>query len=285
MNSYIEIEYAGSDGLKLYARDYGNADAGYTLLCMPGLTRNSADFHELAEQLRADYRIIAVDQRGRGFSSYDENSDNYQPKVYVADMFALLDTLSLHNLVLVGTSLGGIMAMLMVASQPERFVGVVLNDIGPDINPQGLERIRGYVGNGPLTSSWEEAVSQTRKINAKDFPDFDNAQWLKFSKALYREDDQGRPRLAYDPSISKAFRREGGAAPPDLWSAYEAMTDLPTLLVRGELSDILHADCVAKMQRRKSDLHVTSLVHRGHAPTLVEKDALKAVRSFLIGLN
>ena len=282
MASYTDITYESADGLKLYARDYAHPAPRLTLLCMHGLTRNSADFEGVAGHLAEDHRLVVVDQRGRGLSDWDSNTANYQPAVYVQDMFRLLDKLELDQVVLMGTSMGGLMSMIMVAMQPGRFKGVILNDIGPVIDPAGLERIKGYVGKSGPVASWDEAVAQTRDINGKEFPDFSDEDWLRFTRALYREDDSGVPVLAYDPAISQPMASDEEAAiPPDLWPAFDTLAPLPTLVVRGALSDILSADCVAEMRARKPDLRVAEIAGRGHAPTLDEPASLAAINDFL----
>ncbi len=282
MASFENLYYPGHDGLRLYARDYPHPSPRATILCMHGLTRNSADFAGIADHLASDYRLIVVEQRGRGNSEWDANPGNYQPAIYVQDMFALLDQLELQQVVLLGTSLGGLMSMIMVALQPQRFRAVIMNDIGPVLNPAGLERIKGYVGKSEPLTSWADAVAEQKAINGKEFPDFSDAQWLAFCQALYRENEDGVPVLAYDPAISKPMNEDQDAAvPPDLWPAFDALSPIPTLVIRGVLSDILAEDCVAEMQSRKPDLAVAQIPQRGHAPILDEPDSIAAIDRFL----
>ena len=286
MAEYQDYYYNSADGLRLYARDYTHDSPRATILCMHGLTRNSADFEDIASHLAPDYRLIVVDQRGRGLSEYDGNTDNYQPAIYVQDMFHLLGLLQLEAVILMGTSLGGLMAMIMVAMQPQRFSAVIMNDIGPVVNPAGLERIKGYVGQMAPAADWADAVESVRAIAAKEFPDYSEADWLHFARALYREDENGVPVPAYDPAISTPMlEAQDTAVPPDLWSAFDAMTGLPLLLIRGELSDILAPDCVAGMQARKPDLQLAEIPRRGHAPTLAEPECIAAIDTFLTGLS
>ncbi|MEE4191271.1 MAG: alpha/beta hydrolase [Halieaceae bacterium] len=282
MASFDDFYYPGHDGLKLYARDYRHSSPRATILCMHGLTRNSADFAGIADHLAKDYRLLVVEQRGRGLSEWDSNAANYQPAVYVQDMFALLDQLGLDRVVLLGTSLGGLMSMIMAAMQPQRLRAVIMNDIGPVVNPEGLERIKDYVGKSGPVGSWGEAVAQQKAINGKEFPDFSEQQWLDFCHALYRENDEGIPVLAYDPAISQPMTEDQDAAvPPDLWPAFDALKPIPTLVIRGVLSDILAEDCVAEMQSRKPDLSVAQIPNRGHAPILDEPDSIAAIDRFL----
>ena len=285
MAGYSDLYYRSADGLRLYARDYQHPSPRATLLCMHGLTRNSADFAGIAEHLAPRYRLIVVDQRGRGLSEWDADVDNYQPAVYVQDMFKLLDELGLNKVILLGTSMGGLMSMIMASMQPDRFSGVILNDIGPVIDPAGLERIKGYVGKSGPVASWEEAVAQARDINGKEFPDYDEKDWLRFAQALYREDAEGVPVLAYDPAIAQPMaENQEAAVPPDLWPAFDTLAGLPCLVIRGALSDILAPECVAEMRSRKPDLTVAEIANRGHAPTLDEAACIAAIDDFLESL-
>ncbi len=287
MADYRDLWYQSPDGLRLYTRDYpcsaGEAGAR-TVLCMHGLSRNSVDFDGLATHLRDSCRVLAVDQRGRGRSEYDPVPDHYIPATYVADMFTLLDRLALDEVVLVGTSMGGLMSLLMAALQPERIRGIVINDIGPEVDPRGIARIQSYVGRDVPVTSWAEATARAREIAGIAYPDFNDEEWLDLARGIFREED-GRFRLDYDPAIALPMSRDGAAAvPPDLWRVFETVSAVPMLLVRGELSDILSRDCVAAMRARKPDLGVVEIPRRGHAPTLNEPAARKAIDRFLAAL-
>lgn len=283
MSEYRDVWYQSPDGLRLYARDYPGpaSSAALPVLCMHGLSRNSADFSGLAATLATERRVIVAEQRGRGRSDYDINPANYTPFTYADDMFHLLDTLAVQKVVLIGTSMGGLMSFIMAGRHPARIAGMVINDIGPEIDPRGLARIQHYVGRVAPARTWDEAVARTREINGEAFPDYTDDDWLDFARALYVERD-GVPVLAYDPAISQAMSDEdSGAVPPDLWPLFEAIVDVPMLVVRGELSDILAPACVARMRDMDSDLHVVEVPRVGHAPTLMEPAALQAIQSFL----
>ena len=285
MSNFTDLWYESSDGLRLYARDYPCRKSSNTnpttILCMHGLTRNSADFASLADHLSGSNRVISVDQRGRGRSDYDTSTANYTPLTYAQDMFTLLDKLELQRVVLIGTSMGGLMSLLMGAMQSKRILGAVINDIGPEIDPRGLERIKAYVGKTPPVSRWDEAIAQCREINGEAYPEFSDQEWLDFTRVLYR-DQAGIPVLAYDPAISQPMEdEESGAVPPDLWPVFEACLGIPMLVVRGELSDILSLDCVQAMRLRKSDLRFVEIPRRGHAPTLNEPSARAAIDEFI----
>jgi pimeloyl-ACP methyl ester carboxylesterase len=282
MTEFADFWYHSADGLRLYARDYaGPGPDAPVALCMHGLTRNSADFAGLAPHLAQHYRVLVSDQRGRGRSDYDPNPVNYQPGTYVQDMFALLNSQGIQQALLVGTSMGGLMAMLMAAMQPARVSGIVLNDIGPEVDPAGLERIKRYVGKSRPVADWQQAAAQIRDINADAFPDFTEEDWLAFARALYREVD-GVPVLAYDPAIAQPMAAsDDNAVPPDLWPVFESIRSLPILVIRGINSDILATGCVAEMQRRKPDLVSAEIPLRGHAPTLDESESRRAIDSFI----
>jgi pimeloyl-ACP methyl ester carboxylesterase len=251
------------------------------VLCLHGLTRNSADFAGLAPHLARHFRVLVADQRGRGRSQYDRNPANYHPATYIDDMFRLLDGEAVDRALLVGTSMGGLMAMLMAATQPDRFTGLVLNDIGPEVDPVGLARIKSYVGKAQPVSDWPEAIAQCRALNSDAFPDFSEQQWADFARALFRDVD-GRPVLAYDPAIAEPMAATDDAAvPADLWPVFDSIRHLPMLLLRGIHSDILAPACVTEMQRRKPDLVFAEIAHRGHAPTLDEADSRAAIDRFL----
>ncbi len=288
MTEYRDLWYDSADGLRLHARDYPCSGAGGagapTLLCMHGLTRNAADFDQFARYYRDRYRVIAADQRGRGRSQWDPAVDNYTPATYVQDMFLLMDGLGIDSAVLVGTSMGGLMAFMMAAAQPARVSALVINDIGPEVDPRGLQRIRSYVGKVGAVNSWDEAVAQQKAINALAFPDFNEDQWQSFTRGLYHEEG-GVPVLSYDPAISRPIDdSEDAAVPPDLWPLFDACAGHPMLVVRGQSSDILAPQCVARMREHHPGLQVAEIPDRGHAPMLVEAHALASIDAFLQGV-
>lgn len=282
MKSYEDHWLTSHDGLRLYARDYPNPNSPAPILCMHGLTRNSSDFAQLAESLNPQFRLIVADQRGRGRSDYDANPANYNVMTYVADTFALLDELELSSVIMIGTSMGGLMAMIMASQQPERVRGLVLNDVGPVVEADGIARIQGYVGNSGEIASWEDAVELARANNGLAFPDWNDADWLAFARKLFVEDDSGVPRLSYDPAISAPLSSDqGSAVPPAMWPVFDSIADIPTLVIRGAISDILSRQTVAEMARRHHNLTHVEVAGRGHAPTLDEAEALKAIHEFL----
>lgn len=279
--NYQSINYYSPGGLQLYARDYQHAGTDApVVLCLHGLTRNSADFELVAAYLADRYRLICPDQRGRGRSSYDPQPANYQPQIYVEDMFSLLDQLRLQQVIIIGTSMGGLMGMMMGAMQPRRIRALVLNDIGPEVDPVGLARIKDHAGRQAPVLSWAEAVAQTRQTQGAQFPDLNDAQWQAFARTLYHEQN-GVPVLAYDPAIALPFAsQEEAAVPPDLWPMFESLT-MPVLVLRGETSDILASTCARQMLVRSRHCHLVEVSQRGHAPMLDEPLARTAIEEFL----
>lgn len=288
MPSYRDIWYTSLDGLQLYARDYASPQATKTLLCLHGLTRNSADFEPLAGYLCPQYRLLVPDQRGRGRSDRDPNPLNYHPATYVGDMEVLLTELGVDTTVLIGTSMGGLMAMIMAATNPGQIEAVVLNDIGPEIDPEGIARLKTFVGRTSPARNWRDAVARTRTINGRAFPDFTDNDWQAFARRLYRENEQGVPVLRYDPAIAEPMTRSDSNASvtvANFWPMYSSLLLLPAMLIRGELSDILSADTAAKMKRLKPDLEVITVPGRGHAPILDEPEVRNALTGFLQALG
>jgi len=269
------------DGLRLHYRDYPGPADRPPLLCLPGLTRNARDFEGLAARLAGQWRVIAVDLRGRGESAYARDPLSYVPLTYLQDIKALLDELQLPRVVAVGTSLGGLLAMLIGAADPGRLAGVVLNDIGPDIEATGLARIRGHVGVSRNWPTWIHAARDLAADNAAAFPDYRLEDWLIFAKRLCRLTPAGRVVLDYDMKIAEPFRLPGGENGVDLWPALDALKNLPTLLVRGALSDILSARTAARMRRHLPHMHYCELPRTGHAPTLEEPQAAAAIDALL----
>jgi len=287
--SYQDVWYQSQDNLQLYARDYqptGDNAAKATILCMHGLTRNSTDFAVLAEHLQEHYRIIAVDQRGRGQSDFDPEPSNYHPGTYIQDMFCLIELLQLKDCILFGTSLGGLMSQIMASLRPELFKAIILNDVGPEIEQTGFNRIQSYVGKQTAINTWEEAVAQAKAINQHALPGLDEEAWLRFAKAIYREDNKGGLIVAYDPSIALPMQSEdSNSITGDLWPQFNAITNTPLLVIRGELSDILSMNCVDKMLSIHKRMKFCQVPNRGHAPLLDEACSLQAISSFLEGLS
>ena len=265
---FSDAYWWSNDNLRLHYRDYpGRADRP-TILCMPGLTRNARDFHALAERLSPEWRVISIDVRGRGESAYAKDAMTYVPLVYAQDVERLIDELPLDRLVVIGTSLGGIVALIMAARERQKLAAIILNDIGPAIDPVGLARIRATVGRGGSFPTWVHAARTIGENNAAIYPAYTLIEWLAMAKCLYRLTPGGRVVPDYDANIAEPFRLPGGEAGIDLWPALEAIGDVPTLILRGETSDILSAATADEMARRLPDASVVTVPGVGHTPVL-----------------
>jgi pimeloyl-ACP methyl ester carboxylesterase len=281
---YADGYWWSNDGLRLHYRDYPGPAQRPTILCLPGLTRNARDYATLAERLSPEWRVIAVEFRGRGESAYAKDPMTYVPLTYVQDVERLLAELKLQTVIPIGTSLGGIVAMLLAATGRERIAAVVLNDIGPVIETAGLDRIKSYVGR---TGSWPTWVHAARALNDNTqdvYPGYRLEDWLAMAKRLYRLTPQGRVVPDYDKGISEPFRLPGGEAGVDLWPTLSALADVPTLIVRGELSDILSTGTAQSVAATLTKSTLITVPRVGHAPTLDEPEAVAAIEALLAQL-
>jgi pimeloyl-ACP methyl ester carboxylesterase len=273
--------FASADGLRLYYRDYPPAAPGrLPVLCLPGLTRNCRDFESTALRLQRTRRVLSPDLRGRGRSQYDPNFMNYHPGTYLGDLARLLADAGVGQVVLLGTSLGGILSMLIAATTPQVPSAVILNDVGPEVAPEGLQRIASYVGRHAPVASWQQAATQMRLMYGVAMPDATEADWLAFARRSYSEVN-GVPRLDVDSGVGEAVRAAPAGAAPDLWPVYAALRPLPTLAIRGELSDVLSPAVFDRMLIEKPDLLRLTVARRGHPPLLDEPECVLAIDDFL----
>jgi pimeloyl-ACP methyl ester carboxylesterase len=275
--AYTDQYFSNPDGLKQHYRDYNLAgEEAVTVLCMPGLTRNARDFEEIAAHISQNCRVICVDMRGRGLSEWDPDPGRYQPVTYVSDMIALLAHLQIKQVIALGTSLGGLMAILMHAMHSDVLIAAILNDIGPEVDPKGLARIQGYVGKGTPPQSWDEAITQIKSGNSDVFPNFSEADWDWFARKLYVEKD-GVLVADYDPAISQNLNSDEEQAAPDLWPVFSAMSSIPVVVLRGEISDILSTRTLGVMAQVHPDLISVTVPGVGHAPLLREPECREAI--------
>ncbi|WFL77560.1 alpha/beta hydrolase [Altererythrobacter arenosus] len=281
---YSDGYWTSPDDLTLHYRDYaGPEDAASRapVICMHGLTRNARDFAPLAEHIAQHRRVIVPEMRGRGLSDYAKDSATYNPLTYVGDVAALLAEQKIERFVAIGTSLGGLMTMLIAATDPSKIVGAVLNDIGPEVNPDGIERIKGYVGHGRSFPTWIHAARAIKETQEVAFPDFTLDDWIDAAKRGMVLGQNGRISFDYDMAIAEPFRIPGNAAPPDLWPAFEALGGAPVVLLRGELSDLLSDTTVQQMKTRHPDMTAVTVARVGHAPTLDEPESRAAIDALL----
>lgn len=275
-----EHYFTTEDDLGIYYRDFGAQQEGTPVICLAGLTRNSRDFEDLAPVLSARRRVLTIDFRGRGRSDYDPEWRNYHPATYVADVWRLLDQLAIPRIIVIGTSLGGLCAMTMAEEQRERVAGVVLNDVGPEVNPAGLARVQAYTGRLGPVADWDEAAAQTRDVYGEWLPGLTDGDFMVLARRAYREDDEGVPRLDMDPNIGRAIR-EVGAQKGDPWARFAALRGIPTALLWGSMSDILTEDIVDRMREACPELVVVPIAERGHVPLLDEPACLDAIGALL----
>jgi pimeloyl-ACP methyl ester carboxylesterase len=285
LQAYREHLVQAEDGTRLYAREYGQETGLTPAVCLPGLTRNSRDFETIAPRLAASRRVLALDFRGRGSSGRAEPA-TYRPDQEAADTLAVLDRLGVPRFAVIGTSRGGIVAMVMAARALERMAGVLFNDIGPRIDKAGLLRIRSYLGTDPRFAGWDEAVAALKSANP-GFTDLTEEAWHAFARRVYRE-DEGRPRADYDAALALNFPSSEDIAQgkvPELWGLFEMLRPLPCLVLRGEHSDLLSAGTVAEMQTRHPALAAATVPRRGHVPFLDEPESLAAITDWLAAVD
>lgn len=285
MPAFAERRWTSRDGLSLYARDYPAAggEGGLPVVCLHGLTRNSKDFEDIAPVIAGwGRRVIVPDVRGRGQSDWDPIPKNYQPKTYARDVIEMMAALEMPQAIFLGTSMGGLITMTMMAVRPGAVAAAILNDVGPAIAPEGIARILSYAGKKPEVRNWNDAAAYVRRTNAVAFPNHGDEDWHRFAQRTFRQGSTG-PELDYDPAISVPLSKP----PPRLsiWIAGLLFRRLarkrPTLLIRGEISDIISPAIAERMQRIAPRLQRVDVPGVGHAPMLIEPEAVDAIEQFL----
>lgn len=285
MAEYSDGFWWSNDGLRLHYRDYP-ADPEYAsrppILCLPGLTRNARDYENLANRYAGKWRVICLELRGRAESAYAKDPMTYVPLTYVQDIERLLTHLEIDKFVAFGTSLGGIITMLFAPTHMDRLSGALLNDIGPDLEPEGLERIRTYVGTGSAFPTWVHAARALSESQAGVYPRYKLDDWIAMAKRLYRLNSSGRIVLDYDMRIAEPFKIPGNETGFNMWPLMAAFRNIPTLIVHGELSDLFSAKTA---QRMKADIgaqaEIVTVPQVGHAPTLDEPESVAAIDHLL----
>jgi pimeloyl-ACP methyl ester carboxylesterase len=280
--SYRDIHFTSPDGLALYGRDYASASDATPILCLAGLTRSGRDFEPLASWLAGKRRLIAMDYRGRGRSAYAADPLTYRPGIELADAISLLDHLGIERVNVIGTSRGGIIAMIMAAHFPQRLKSVLLNDVGPVIERASLLRIRSYLGKALNFASWDDAVAAL-KVSNPGFESLSDAEWLSFARRVFIENN-GRISNDYDLRLAETFPTDeeiAKAESPDLWPLFDALMAFPVMVLRGENSDLLSAATVARMEKRHPRLAAYTIKDRGHVPFLDEPRARAAIEAWL----
>ena len=283
-NGFSSIFVTARDGLKLHVREYADRRApGLPVVCLPGLTRTSEDFHPLACALAGgpSRRVLALDYRGRGQSDYDPDPDNYSLPVELDDVMAVLTACEVAPAVFLGTSRGGLLTMALATARPKAIAGVVFNDIGPAIESNGLMRIKSYVGKVPEPRSFEEGADMLERLFVHQFPKLDRDDWLAFARRTWRL-SSGHLVLTYDVNLSHTLAAFDPAQPiPSLWPQFDDLAGVPMMVIRGANSDILSRETVAEMRARRRDLDIVEVPDQGHAPLLAEPDIIGRIADFV----
>lgn len=271
-------EFTTTDGLSLYFEDDGTGPA---VLCLAGLTRNCRDFDFLAPHM-AGTRLIRMDYRGRGRSDHDPDFMNYSILREAEDAVELLDHLGLDQVTVLGTSRGGLIAMVLAFAHKSRLKGVILNDIGPVVDLEGLERIMDYVGKEPNFATYAQAATGLAAVYGQDFPNVTYNRWLVQAEFMWKEQGKDTLALRYDARLRDAMIGQAGAGDaPDLWLLFDALAELPLASIRGANSDLLTAETQAEMAKRHPGMIAVTVPDRGHVPFLDEPEALSAITTLL----
>jgi pimeloyl-ACP methyl ester carboxylesterase len=280
---------SAQDGLRLHVRQYGpRTAAAVPVVCLPGLTRTTADFDVLAPALaygQPNRRVIAIDSRGRGQSEYDVNPENYNLKIELADVISVLAALEIGQAVFVGSSRGGLLSMLLAVAQPTAIAGVVLHDIGPVIEPKGLARIKSYVGKLPQPGNFAEGAEILRRLFDVQFPKLTADQWLAAAEHTWRAEG-GKLVLTYDLRLARTLAEFDVESPlSPMWNEFDALARVPVLVIRGANSDILSADTVGTMRRRHPGLTAIEVADQGHVPLLDTAELIERIAGFVRGCD
>ena len=274
------------DRLRLHARVIGPGKVtALPVLALPGLTRTAQDFDVVARALAGDpqhpRRVVAVDYRGRGGSDFDQNPASYTVPIETTDVLALASAAGIPRAILLGTSRGGLISMVIAATRPELVAGIILNDIGPELEIEGLMKIKGYLAPPVTPRTWNEATHGLRRLFGSAFPALTDDDWMAWAHRAFREDADGKLARTYDPALARTFdaiSRE--IPPPPLWELFDQIGQVPLLSIRGKLSDLLSRDCVAEMQRRRPDMETWDVPQQGHAPLLADAPTIARIKAF-----
>ena len=282
MAAFEDRYYNSADGVRLHYRDYAGGDPNQPpILCLPGLTRNARDFEPVADRFAGEWRVMAVDFRGRGLSDPDPQPANYLPPTYARDVLKLLDQLGIADAVFIGTSLGGLTTMIIAAMEEERIAGALINDIGPEVAPGGIERIRTYVGRQSRFADYAEAGQAFASRASDVYPDWNAYEWERFARRCCRENGGG-VEFDYDMAIAEPFAKANEATQPNLWPLLHNLQGKPVTVLRGELSDLFDAEVAERMVAELGeDAELVTVPRVGHAPSFDEPESIAAVERLL----
>lgn len=281
VNQFEDRYWTSQDGLKLHYRDYAGRDDRPPVFCFHGLTRNARDFDKLAARLAGEWRVICPDMRGRGDSAYAKDTATYNPIQYVRDLALLFDELAIERFVSIGTSMGGLMTLLMGFSMPERIAACLMNDVGPELELTGINRIQDYLGQARNFPTWMHAARALEEVHHSAFPDWEIEDWLVMAKRTMVLASNDRVVFDYDMKIAEPFKGVDYSNQPDLWPGFDALAKNPVVVLRGELSDLFSESAFRKMGERGPDVDLVTIPRVGHAPTLDEPEAVVAIERML----
>lgn len=294
MSDFKEIYFQSKDGLRLYARDYAALHSATSpstklpIICIHGLTRNAADFDELAPWLaQQGHRVLAVDVRGRGRSQHARKVGHYHPMVYAGDVISLAHHVGIQRAIFIGTSMGGLITMTLALRKSSLIAAAILNDVGPVLSQKGLNRIASYAGESARFTTWEQARQYIKNINHSAFPDNSDEEWDKWARRAFAENAQGQLELQYDPLIATPLKTGKLKATSWLgrWAFRRLANNRPCLLIRGSISDLLEPEQANYMRRVAPSLQYAEVAGIGHAPMLTESASAQAISTFLQQLD
>lgn len=282
---FSDVFCQSADGLKLHAKVIGPDNVALPVLCLPGLTRTTDDFDDIARAIAtspsAPRKVVAVDYRGRGLSDYDPDPAKYAVPVELGDVLAIAASLGITRAILLGTSRGGLISMALAAAQPQLLAGVILNDIGPALEMEGLIKIKGYIANPPPRQTWDEAARGLKELFGSVFPSLTDADWMTWAHRAFREKAGGGLERTYDLKLAHTLDGLDPASPlPQVWELFDAMAGVPLMLIHGGLSDLLSVQGVQDMIARRPDIDLVTVPDQGHAPLLADKPTMDRIVAF-----
>jgi pimeloyl-ACP methyl ester carboxylesterase len=284
--SFRDVYCQSADGLKLHAKVIGPDDStALPVLCLPGLTRTTDDFDDIARAIADDpaapRKVVSVDYRGRGLSDYDPDPAKYAVPVELGDVLTIAASLGISRAILLGTSRGGLISMALAAAQPQLLAGVILNDIGPALEMGGLMKIKGYIANPPPRQTWDEAARGLKELFANVFPSLSDAEWMAWARRAFREKAEGGLERTYDLKLAHTLDGLDPANPlPQVWELFDKLAGVPLMLIHGGLSDLLSLQGVQDMIARRPDIDLMTVADQGHAPLLADKPTMDRIVAF-----
>lgn len=284
--SFRDAFCQSADGLKLHAKIIGpDSSTALPVLCLPGLTRTTEDFNEIARAIAADSarprKVVAVDYRGRGLSDYDPDPAKYAVPNELGDVLAIAASQGIARAILLGTSRGGLISMALAAAQPQLLAGVILNDIGPELDIRGLMKIKGYLASPPPVTTWDDGARGMKDLFGSVFPSLTDADWMAWARRAFREKAGGGLERTYDLKLARTLEDLDPASPlPQVWELFDKLGGIPLMLIHGELSDLLSPQGVQGMIARRPDIDVVTVPDQGHAPLLADKPTMDRIVAF-----